>query len=76
MIKVPASGPATEAVRLAVRPTDWERRAPVRPGPSASRDAAAVCEIGPHWGAALPEAGLMIKAAVFANARTSARGLR
>jgi hypothetical protein len=54
--------PATEACGSAFRPTDWERRTPVRPGLSATGDATVVCEIAPHWGAALPVAGMMIEA--------------
>ncbi|AUB84282.1 hypothetical protein THSYN_27330 [Candidatus Thiodictyon syntrophicum] len=34
MVPAPATG------RSAPRPTAWERRTPVRPGPSAARDAA------------------------------------
>ncbi|WP_157817460.1 hypothetical protein [Candidatus Thiodictyon syntrophicum] len=47
---------------MAFRPTDWERRTPVRPGLSAARNAAVAREIAPHWGAALPVAGIMIEA--------------
>ncbi|AUB82206.1 helix-turn-helix domain-containing protein [Candidatus Thiodictyon syntrophicum] len=32
----------------------WGRRTPVRPGLSATRNAAVACEVAPHWGAAPP----------------------
>ncbi|WP_295432196.1 hypothetical protein [uncultured Thiodictyon sp.] len=54
--------PATAVCRSAFRPTDWERRTPVRPGLSAARNAAVASEIAPHWGAALPVAGILIEA--------------
>lgn len=47
------------ATRLALKPTDWERHTPVRPGPSACNAAAAIT---PQWGAGLAVAGLVIKA--------------
>jgi hypothetical protein len=61
--------PAIAVCRSAFRPTYWERRTPVRPALSAARNAAVAREIAPHWGAALPVAGIMIEAA----ARTAAR---
>jgi hypothetical protein len=36
----------------------------VRRGLSAARDAAVVLEITPHWGAALPGAGMVIESAM------------
>jgi len=64
--------PATVVCRSAFRPTDWERRTPVRPGLSAARNAAVASEIAPHWGAALPVAGTMIEACTFIDRVTPA----
>ncbi|AUB85283.1 hypothetical protein THSYN_30735 (plasmid) [Candidatus Thiodictyon syntrophicum] len=61
--------PATAVCRSAFRPTDWERRTPVRPALSAARKAAVASEIAPHWGAALPMAGIMIEARTWHSRR-------
>ncbi|WP_295447104.1 hypothetical protein [uncultured Thiodictyon sp.] len=63
---------ATEASGAKHSVPRWERRTPVRPGLAVSCSTGGVCEVSPHWGAALPDglevdlnagtAGKMIKA--------------
>jgi len=50
-LSFPGSGVTAISLR---RNGYWERRTPVRRGLCATRTAGVICEIAPHWGAALP----------------------